>query len=475
MALFSSLVFIAQCLGLLKEYDVAFPRSVDRILDALDLTNFNLSALAPGCTDKSVNFYRSFVASACVPPAILLTCGAVYWYAEQSRRRHYADFPNRARTEYDAFENLKRRCVRNSIWMLTLAYSGTAKTTFQLYNARRLDIGSFLRRDYSIGISDGISSADGSGKSTYRVFSGFGIIALALYPLGIPLFILRLLRKGSSENKLEERVFQQKYGFLYAAYKNKFVAWELAGLTLKCFLAAVPVFATESTLRARNSTTNSGYDIGAGGGFALACQSTLAQAGCLLILVAILWLRPHKESLHSAQQSAAVAIVLGWILILGNILNVDSGNGDSDGSSAKADSAARSSGTSTVAFDEEEKFRVCFAAVAATLAAVLAMVAGSFFAGEFDAVNSSASEAVISARASFKRLASRLKSSGSYASSHGDDAEIAENGKAGSNKTGSEIGSPKPHSIPERTFSDDDADLRSSVVEVSVIAQRDKT
>jgi len=44
---------------LLKEYDVAFPRGVDKILDALDLANFNLSALAPGCSGKGLPFPNS--------------------------------------------------------------------------------------------------------------------------------------------------------------------------------------------------------------------------------------------------------------------------------------------------------------------------------------------------------------------------------------------------------------------------------
>ena len=388
VALFSCLVFIAQCLGLLKEYDVAFPRGVDRILDALDLTNLNLSALAPGCTDDSVNFYRSFVVGVSVPPAIVCVCALVYHRAEAARRRHYAAFPNRTRTEHDAYENLKRRCARNAAWLLTLAYSGTAKTVFQLYNARRLDTGTFLRRDYSIRV-------DGeSGENVYGLFSGFGVVALLAYPIGIPLAVAGLLFRGARGNKLHETTFKQKYGFLYAAYKPSFVAWELAGLVTKCFLAAVPVFATESTLRGGSV---SGKDIGAGGGFALACQSTLAQAACLSLLVAILWLRPHRNAMHSAQQSAAVAVVLGWVLVLGNVLNVDAGDAGDAGA---------------VAFDDEEKFRVCFAAVAATLAAVVAMVAASFFAGELNAPARTAATAVKTARKSFKRLASRVRLGG---------------------------------------------------------------
>ena len=186
VALFSSLVFIAQCLGLLKEYDAAFPRGVDRVLDALDLTNLNLSALAPGCTDDSVNFYRSFVVGVSVPPAIVCVCALVYHRAEAARRRHYAAFPRRTRTEHDAYESLKRRCARNAAWLLTLAYSGTAKTVFQLYNARRLDTGVFLRRDYSINVT-------GSGARVYSTFRRFGAVALLAYPIGVPLAVAALL------------------------------------------------------------------------------------------------------------------------------------------------------------------------------------------------------------------------------------------------------------------------------------------
>ena len=457
MALFSSLVFIAQCLGLLKEYDVAFPDGVDRVLDALDLTNLNLSALAPGCTDDSVNFYRSFVVGVSVPPAIVCACALVYHRAEAARRRHYAAFPRRTRTEHDAYESLKRRCARNAAWLLTLAYSGTAKTVFQLYNARRLDTGSFLRRDYSINV-------DGSGARVYSLFSGVGAAALLAYPVGIPLAIAALLFRGARGNKLDDDTFKQKYGFLYAAYKPSFVAWELTGLTTKCFLAAVPVFATESTLRGgSNDSSNGSFDVGAGGGFALACQSTLAQAACLSLLVAILWLRPHRKAIHSAQQSAAVAVVLGWVLVLGNVLNVDAGDG------------------AGVAFDDDEKFRVCFAAVAATLAAVVAMVAASFLAGELNAPARTATAAVKTARRSFKRLASRARLGGEGGKTRelafGLDA--AETGASLKTKTKKKaealLDDDAPPGARRASFYERvDGDLHSSTVEVRIAPEADR-
>ena len=76
--LFSSLLFIAQCVGLLKEYDVRLPRGADRVVDALDLSNFNLGALAPGCADSGVNFYRNYVVAVATPTAIAALCALVH-------------------------------------------------------------------------------------------------------------------------------------------------------------------------------------------------------------------------------------------------------------------------------------------------------------------------------------------------------------------------------------------------------------
>ena len=248
------------------------------------------------------------------------------------------------------------------------------------------------------------------------------------------------------------------------------MAWELTGLITKCFLAAVPVFATESTLRGgSNEEGNKGsFDVGAGGGFALACQSTLAQAACLSLLVAILWLRPHRKAIHSAQQSAAVAVVLGWVLVLGNVLNVDAGDG------------------AGVAFDDDEKFRVCFAAVAATLAAVVAMVAASFLAGELNAPARTAKAAVKTARRSFKRLVSRARLGGECGKTRelafGLDA--AETGASSTN----EKTKTKTKKKAEALLDDDappgarrasfyervDGDLHSSTVEVRIAPGADR-
>ena len=97
------------------------------------------------------------------------------------------------------------------------------------------------------------------------------------------------------------------------------------------------VFATERILRKHDETRASSYhveaneqknsrvkrrlDYGVGSGFSAACQMSIAQASCLLLLVALLWFRPHFMNLHTSQQATAITIILGWTLILGGFMN----------------------------------------------------------------------------------------------------------------------------------------------------------
>jgi hypothetical protein len=93
------------------------------------------------------------------------------------------------RAPFERIRNLARdarsKCRRNAVWLVVLSYSGVAKTVLQLYNQRHLDVGVYLRRDYSI-------NASGSEHMRYRIT---GYIALLMYPIGIPVVIAALLLK----------------------------------------------------------------------------------------------------------------------------------------------------------------------------------------------------------------------------------------------------------------------------------------
>jgi hypothetical protein len=148
------------------------------------------------------------------------------------------------------------------------------------------------------------------------------------------------------------------------------------------------------------------------------------------------------------------------------VLNVDAGD----------------AGDAGVAFDDEEKFRVCFAAVAATLAAVVAMVAASFFAGELNAPARTAATAVKTARKSFKRLASRVRLGGEGSgsgstrnlrdkmASDASELDDAETAKKKETLLDRETESHRRASFYARA----EGDLHSSTVEVRIAPEDDR-
>ena len=223
-------------------------------------------------------------------------------------------------------------------------------------------------------------------------------MALLAYSVGIPLAAAALpVEGGARGNKLDDETFKQKYGFLYAAYKPSFVAWELTGLITKCFLAAVPVFATESTLRGgSNEEGNKGsFDVGAGGSLTRWRASPVGKPRAFRSWSRSCGSAPHRagHTLRAAERRGRGRARLG----------------------ARARERAerrRRRRSPACAFDDDEKFRVCAAAVAATLAAELAMVAAARPRRALNAPARTAKAAVKTARGSFKRLVSRARLGG---------------------------------------------------------------
>ena len=379
--LLSSIIFMVQSFGLLRDYDITFPDGFDRVAQMMDLANFELSALAPGCLSSGTNFYRSYLVSLAVPPLIISSCYVfhfiVEYYLRNQLRKHASNRVALKDCEREVCEDIKRRCIRNATWLLVLTYSGVTKTIVQLFSARHIDVGSFLRRDYSIDTSDG----------TYAMFASTGYIALLIYPIGIPISLAWRLHQGFRNSTLEESDFRSIFGFLYGMYRPEFFAWELLVLFCKFFLACVPVFATERILRKHAETRASSYhvetneqkysrvrrrlDYGVGSGFSAACQMSIAQANCLLLLVALLWFRPHFMNLHTSQQATAITIILGWTLILGGFMN----SGEVVESYSGVDAPYH-------VLSEEEKNDLCVIASAATAFAVFFMLVTSFTSRE---------------------------------------------------------------------------------------------
>ena len=333
--IFSTTLFVAQILGLLKEYDINWPQSVGRLVEVLDITNFNVESLTPGCSGSKSNYYSTYIAAVVVPPAVTMFCLLMYALTGVVERRATHDRVRKIARD------MRKKCRRNATWLVVLSYSGVAKTVLQLYNQRRLDVGVYLRRDYSIDASN-------HEHTIYRIT---GIVALLMYPVGIPLAITYILVRN--RKRLDDPAVQANFGFLYTNVRDEFPFWELTGLVLKFLLAAIPVFANERTLRVKKTSFDTASD------FNGITQLSLAQLFVGVLLIAIITVRPYKRSLHNAQYSIAVGIIFAFVTISANVLNAED------------------------AYSEREKTGVAGVAVSLACAALLGAAAKSYHAGEF--------------------------------------------------------------------------------------------
>jgi hypothetical protein len=135
-------IYVFQTLGLLYSYDVKWPSPMKRTLGILDVTNLNLDALAPGCSNASNTFYVSYIGALTVPPIILMLTFVAFNTAGVIRKMNRNTFLGLNINDEKLIE-FQGKCKRNCVWMLVLTYAGVTKTVLQLFNSRTLDVGTF--------------------------------------------------------------------------------------------------------------------------------------------------------------------------------------------------------------------------------------------------------------------------------------------------------------------------------------------
>lgn len=74
------------------------------------------------------------------------------------------------------------RCYKNSFWFVTLLYPRCAMTALQLFATDTLDIGTFLRADYSVIVRP----VRGDLTSTYKIFLAIGTALILLFAVIAP-------------------------------------------------------------------------------------------------------------------------------------------------------------------------------------------------------------------------------------------------------------------------------------------------
>ncbi|EFN55637.1 hypothetical protein CHLNCDRAFT_133816 [Chlorella variabilis] len=228
-------------LALFRDYDVMWPTATSTALGWFEILNAGFSMFAPECFFGGGSFYVVYIFQMVLPFVCVGTCVTAYYGAELALRR--LD-PRRERRVDGAatggvvgwLEGLKIRCWKNAFWFVTLLYPRCAMTALQLFGWKKLDVGTFLKADFSIMVK----YPGGAFVATYLKYMIPGIPLLILYAAVIPAFWFAAvyLNRG----KLDDAVVQAKYGFLYSSYSCRFPYWETTEMLRKFAIAFMPVF-----------------------------------------------------------------------------------------------------------------------------------------------------------------------------------------------------------------------------------------
>ncbi|GMH45566.1 hypothetical protein BSKO_13523 [Bryopsis sp. KO-2023] len=178
-------------------------------------------------------------------------------------------------------------------------YTGMTRRALRILHGVSLD--ECGAKDSSVLFAQGRFWAD---DTKIRYFEGdhaylatlLGLPVLLFYSFGFPGYLFYVL--WGNKGKLNDESFAKSYGFLYRAYHNNYVYWEIVVMARKVLLVAVVVFAFEL-----------------GGNL----QSVLAVAVLLAALILHLHSQPYREELSQMNHRETLSLCVSVFTYLAGI------------------------------------------------------------------------------------------------------------------------------------------------------------
>lgn len=101
------------------------------------------------------------------------------------------------------------RCYKNAFWFVTLLYPRCAQTSMQMFATQTLDVGTYLKADYSIRTR----TVAGSISHTYAGYLVLGTVLVILFTIVIPLFYFLVIWKLRFRLEVSFFILHSKYPF----------------------------------------------------------------------------------------------------------------------------------------------------------------------------------------------------------------------------------------------------------------------
>eukprot|EP00903_Cladosiphon_okamuranus_P017270 g15914.t1 len=212
--------------------NVTFPNVYQRLLDGLNVFNFDLYwILSAGCIVE-VDFHDRLLLSSLGPIVTLVFLAGTYAAASRLHRG-----------EEEALRRVWNKHVSMVLLLTFFVYASVSSTLFQAFACEHLDDGkNYLRADYRI-------ECDSSKHRRFQVYAGFMVL---LYALGIPAFygvlLFRdrdILRRDEANRVDTARVTSTSD--LWSPYKPSVFYYEVIECGRRILLAGVVVFIYPNT------------------------------------------------------------------------------------------------------------------------------------------------------------------------------------------------------------------------------------
>ncbi|KAG5192523.1 hypothetical protein JKP88DRAFT_351840 [Tribonema minus] len=287
-------------------YWVRWPQGLAGLLTVLgimDLSVLTLPGLSLRCLFPGLDFYTEWTFAVLFLPAVALLLAAAHAAgARVMARRHGGSSGGDAQSLELQQLRFRAKCVQAFVWAALAVYAGVSRRVFQLFNCRTLDNGQrWLWADMTLQCSG----------STYNTYLGFNVIALLIYPLGVPLALLLCLRRARAGARLLGPLYARwtlPFSFLSAPYRGALWWWEIADLVRRALLTGVLVYVLP----------HAPGQLGVGFALTLACLAAHAV------------LRPHVSPIASALHRAGLVCVALTTMCGLIIQSSDTGAGGSE-------------------------------------------------------------------------------------------------------------------------------------------------
>eukprot|EP00743_Colponemidia_sp_Colp-15_P006992 GILK01007546.1.p1 GENE.GILK01007546.1~~GILK01007546.1.p1 ORF type:complete len:2310 (-),score=343.61 GILK01007546.1:293-7114(-) len=170
-----------------------------------------------------ISFFQNFMMPAVIPPVGMLFIWFIYFINTRMCMR---------KADRDTILRYRNRCIRNCLFLATLAMPAVSNRIAALYRCKQLD--------YNLYYLQGAYEMECAG-SVYDTYKFTGIIIFIAYPLLVPVTTIRILvKKGPS--RFTDPLFLNTFGFLFVEYKVRWYYWEGIEMFRKVlFTTALPL------------------------------------------------------------------------------------------------------------------------------------------------------------------------------------------------------------------------------------------